>query len=511
MRCLLPLILPLACAPIAAPDASSGLAWPAPVTTLTTRLLADPSLETALVLDPALPEGLAAAESAGLGEWTEVAGEPRMRRDDLAPGHSPGANRRSLAFFLHQTDAQLADTESPIRMVGTDGVGSTESACRPQEIYAIHALDALIRTANALSIDAPIDFALTTGDNIDNAQTNELGWFVSVWDGTPLRPDSGDPDSQADEDGNDPIAEFTPVGADFPWYAVAGNHDVLVQGNFDPSRYADDALGTDAPLGTRDLTQPGGPLGFSSVADPSRAVMARSDLASIYLDSPSTPGPVGHGFGATNIADDSVTWAAEPVAGVPIVLLSVDANPPDLGDAELSAAERDTFLVPALDAAQAAGQLVILTSHYALADLAVEGGTRLGDLLLTYPNVVLTVSGHSHVNDIRAVGTPDNPGGFWEIRTASSTDWPGQGRLVELVDNGDGTLSIFTTSLDYLAPPGSMAARARTLSLIDLQGGWRSHDGSGDAEDRNTELLQVLPIGWATLAGRAGVRSEGLP
>jgi hypothetical protein len=514
------LLLALACAP---PDATPPAAaddpacvaptldWAAPVTTLSRRLVADPVLDTPTTLNPALPEGLAAAEALGLGGYTEADGEPRLVRDDLAPGHvAPTDGRRSLAFFLHQSDAQIADAESPTRMVGADAIGATESAARPHELYAIHALDAMLRTADAFAADVAVDFALATGDNADSAQSNELGWFVSTWDGAPVVPDSGDPDTQVDADCNDPLAPFTPVGADFPWYGVAGNHDVLVQGNFDPERFADDALGSDAPVGTRDLSEAGGPLTYVAVPDPARALMNRSDLAAIYLGSPATPGPVGHGFTDENVATDSVDWTAAPVAGVPLVLVAVDANPPDVGDAVLTVAERDGFLVPALEAAQAAGQLIVVTSHYALGELAVEDGTRLADLLVRYPNVVLTVAGHAHLNSIRAYGTPDDPGSFWEIRTASSTDWPGQGRFVELVDNGDGTLSILTTIFDYLAPAGSMAARARALSLIDLQSGWHLRDGSGAVEDRNTELVERLPAGWSTSAGSVGVRSDAL-
>lgn len=521
---LLPVALALACGnkPDAPQETATtachgpSLTWPAPVTTLTTRLVADPTLETPTDLNPALPEGLSAAEDLGLGEYSVASGEPRSQREDLVPGYAPPeSGRRSVAFFFHQSDAQIADSESPTRMVGADAIGGTESAARPGDIYALHALDALIRTADALHALVPVDFALATGDSADSAQSNEVSWFVNTWDGVAFKPDSGDPDAQVDDDCNDPLAEFTPIGADFPWYGVAGNHDVLVQGNFDPARYIDDALGSDAPMGTRDLTEPGGPITYSTVADPARAVVERSDLAAIYLDSPSTPGPSGHGFTLGNITDNTVGWVVTPVPGSPIVLISVDANPPDIGDAMLTLVERDTHLIPALQAATAAGQLIILTSHYALGELRVEDGTVLGDLLLAYPNVVLTVAGHAHVNSIRAFASSTEDGltggGFWEVRTASSIDWPGQGRLIEVVDNGDGTLSIMTTSFDFAAPEGSLAARSRRLSLIDLQAGWRSSDGSGGELDRNTELVVRAPSGWSTTAGRPGVRSELLP
>ena len=44
------------------------------------------------------------------------------------------------------------------------------------------------------------------------------------------------------------------------------------------------------------------------------------------------------------------------------------------------------------------------------------------------------------------------PGGFWEVNTAAHVDWPQQARTVELVDNRNGTLSIFGTIVDHVAP-----------------------------------------------------------
>lgn len=485
--------------------------WPAAVTTLSEVRLSDERLPEPAELNPAWPEGLAAAEALGLGGAVEAPGEPRLLRDELLPGYAPPTSaRRSLWMVFHETDAQIADTESPTRYAGADLPAATESAARPQELWSLHALDALIRRANQLSELAPIDFAVATGDNADSDQENELRWFASVWDGTPLHPDSGDDDSQVDALCRDPIEAFEPVGAAFPWYAVAGNHDVLVQGNFDNEVFVDDALGGAAFGGTRDLSQPGGPLAFSTVPDPARRLMERSDIAAVFLDTPSVPGPVGHGFTEQDVLDDAVVWSARPVDDVAVRLISVDAIPSGLGDPMLSAAERDDWLLPQLAEAEAQGELVVLACHYALADMEVEGGGSVGDLLLSFPNVVLVLAGHTHEHRIRAYGTPDDAGAFWQIETSATVDWPGQGRLVELVDNGDGTLSILTTTFDTPTPPGSLAARAAELMRIDWQSGWRTDDGVGQVLDRNTELVQRLPEGWVGSGGVAGVRSEAL-
>jgi 3',5'-cyclic AMP phosphodiesterase CpdA len=509
-------LLLLAChgeTPLAAdaPCVAAEPEWPEPLTTLSLRVLSGERLDAPTALNPAWPDGLRAAEELGLGGAIEAPGEPRLLRTELVPGWTaPETGRRSLWMVLHQTDAQLADTESPTRLAAADQLAETQSAARPQELYAIHALDALIRQANALSVMAPIDFALATGDNVDNDQTNELVWFAAVWDGLPVHPDSGEDDTQLDADCNDPVAPFTPVGADFPWYAVAGNHDVLIQGNFDPQVFEDDALGQVADGGTRDLTLPGGPLTFLTPSDPQRSVLERGDIASVLLDGPSEPGPPGHGFTEDNVANNTAGWTALPLDGVPVRLISVDANPYGLGSAVLTAAERDGWLLPQLALAEESGELVVLTSHYALADVAMEDGGMVRDLLLQHPNVVLVLCGHSHTNRIVAVGSPDDAAGFWQIETSSTVDHPGQGRLVELVDNGDGTLSVLTTNFDYPAPEHSLAAQAARLTRIDWQSGWRLYDGQGQPTDRNTELVQRLPAAFVTEAGRPGVRSSAL-
>ena len=57
-------------------------------------------------------------------------------------------------------------------------------------------------------------------------------------------------------------------------------------------------------------------------------------------------------------------------------------------------------------------------------------GHTVRDLLLRFPNVVLWVNGHTHINEVTAHARgPDAAvaGGFFEITTASLIDWPQQG------------------------------------------------------------------------------------
>ena len=67
-------------------------------------------------------------------------------------------------------------------------------------------------------------------------------------------------------------------------------------------------------------------------------------------------------------------------------------------------------------------------------------------------NVLAWVNGHSHRNRITPHGSASG-GSFWEISTASHIDFPQLARVIELVDNKDGTISLFTTLIESAAPP----------------------------------------------------------
>jgi hypothetical protein len=127
-------------------------------------------------------------------------------------------------------------------------------------------------------------------------------------------------------------------------------------------------------------------------------------------------------------------------------------------------------------------------------------GDEVATLLLASPQVIAFVNGHSHTNQIWAHTRTTGRGGFWEINTASHIDWPQQSRLIEIVDNADGTLSIFTTMVDHAGPasygglldgPKRLAGLARELAANDWHE--RTNDRRGDLGARNVELLVADP------------------
>jgi hypothetical protein len=133
--------------------------------------------------------------------------------------------------------------------------------------------------------------------------------------------------------------------------------------------------------------------------------------------------------------------------------------------------------------------------------------------------VLAYVAGHTHENKLLACGQPQGcPGraGWWEINTSAVADFPQQHRLVEVMDNRDGTLSLFGTLLNHggrLDLPGSGAAASgfdnQVLAGLGLTFSFndpaRSTVAEGAPQDRNVELLLRDPRrSSAALARRLG-------
>jgi metallophosphoesterase (TIGR03767 family) len=442
---------------------------------------------------------------------------------------------------------------------GDPVIGLLTSSYRPQEMLTTQVADSMVQKINTFATGAPatgrpLDFAIQTGDNADNCQLNELRWNIDVLDGgKTVTPDSGsltqyegvadrkvydphywhpEPGTKQDifhsDFGFPDVAgllaaarnPFTSTGLNVPWYTVFGNHDGLVQGNFPHSV----PLTVVAQGGLKITTVPPGLsqadilralrtvnatplLGATALtsanivsADAKRRVLNRKQTVEEHFTTGGTP--VGHGFTATNRAQGTAYYTFEKNNVLGIVLDTCNPN----GYSEGSV-DKPQFEWLKLVLATNTNKHVMVFSHHTAATMSnrlrVTGldvrQRILGPAVLTelhkYPNVVAWVNGHTHRNQIIPQKRLLKPG-FWEINTASHVDFPQQSRIIELVDNGNGTLSIFCTMLDHAGPasnggslanPVALSSLARELSANDPQE--RTSGKNGALNDRNVELL----------------------
>jgi len=372
-------------------------------------------------------------------------GEPHVVRTDLMVAARQGRSgqRIGVASFVHLTDVHVIDAQSPARVEFTDRYNDAptdalifESAYRPQEMFTTQLGDAVIRAARRVRsgpvTGRPLEFAVSTGDNIDNAQYNELRAFVDLLDGAMVNPGSGDPARwEGVHDGDSTTYDvhywhpdgtprgrpgatddnarriygyptvpgaleaaqrpFRATGIGMPWYSVFGNHDPLVQGNVAPNAAFNaiavggvKVVGLPAGASPADVQQgitAGDPAALSTaLGGPARPVTADADRrfvtrAQIMAEHFVTSGtPVGHGFSQAGIAADQAHYAFDhgPLRCVVLDTVNPGGSPNGSIDrAQLAWLEQE-LVANSRAKGGARDRLVIVFSHHTIATMNNE-------------------------------------------------------------------------------------------------------------------------------------------
>lgn len=459
------------------------------------------------------------------------------KRTELAPAYAGAANVARLLSFFSMTDIHISDKESPAQAIypawsslyGPTSGGLTGGAWTPTILATTHVLDAAIQTVNALHQKSPIDFGISLGDNINNAQYNELRGFIDVLDGNLIVPSSG---AHAGADTIDYQKPYKAAGLNkaIPWYTAIGNHDQFWMGilyenakttrahigntildlnlysinqplnpnwSVDQTGFYMGVVDGSTPYGT--VTGSGPVANFAKaptvVADPDRRSLAtdessRRNYMSEFFKT--TSSPAGHGFTQSNIDNDFASYTFEPKAGLPLKVIVLDdtckkndtlGRMAYYGTACLEQMRID-WLKLELQKGQDEGKLMIIAAHLPIkpqASLSDKTPTymfydkTLEDTLLatlhSYPNLILWIAGHRHQNTVtpqpfNASNPSDHPeGSFWEVQTSSLRDFPQQFRIFEIRRNADNTLSIIITNVDPAVTPDSPAGKSRDYAI----------------------------------------------
>lgn len=343
-------------------------------------------------------------------------------------------------------------------------------------------------------------------------------------------------------------SRFDSAGLSLPWYCTFGNHDNTPVGtlpaNIPGIEYwytgSYKVIGKDETTSRRlakALDTPGASVPVTDLfggddgivrevtPDERRAPFNMGEFVRAHLDPANTgPGPAGHGFSEANADGQEVYYTFEIADGITGISLDTTNL---AGWADGSIGLRQYLWVERMlrEASStyydywgnrvtqhASDRMFVLFSHHTSTSMGnllpdsrhpleprLDGDTFVG-LLNRFPNVLAWVNGHTHRNTV--VAHPGNTAeqGFWEVNTASHVDYPQLARVLEIADNADGTLSLFTTLVEADSPyvaeyhdfsNTGLSALYRELSYNDIHA---DLSRLGDVSDRNTELLLRHPL-----------------
>ncbi len=425
-----------------------------------------------------------------------------------------------IAVIAHLSDLHVCDAESPARQEHLDRHGDPGApyqwvlgdigTYRPQELFTVPVAIAMVETTNLLAggpaSAAPIDAVVLTGDLIDNAQANELEWYLTVVNGGEVRPTSGDPGA-CDWVGA-PTATWSPAywhpdghpggqdhwtarhgfprvegllpaarsvmrspGLAAPSFGVHGNHDALAQGTVPTDERlerlavgASRAIGLapgSSPLVVLETVPRVGPARWPDLdGAPTEAVAADRARRFVRPNEFAERGATGPSTGDAGAVRRGPGHAYSARIAPEVRLLALDTVNPhggwegslDRAQFEWALAELDDAAVPYWVVASHHPSWCLMNPYRpdgaddrVLADEVLRA-------LFDRPQVVVWLAGHVHHHSITVHRRGERV--LPEITSASLIDWPQQSRLLEILRDRDGRLRLVSTAIDHLAPVG---------------------------------------------------------
>ena len=394
------------------------------------------------------------------------------------------------------------------------------SVYSPVMLYTTQVLDAAVQTINALHKQNPFDFGISLGDAVNSTQYDETRWYIDVLDGKLITPSSGAHLGAKTIDYQKP---FQAAGLDktIPWYQTLGNHDhfwigsapvnIFLRQSFisDTVMAAGDVLLDTANInnpmfymGVLDGSTPNGDIKDAGpvvtfnnppkvAADPNRRSLLRTEWMKEFVNT--TSNPVGHGFNLVDPKQEPgfACYSFVPKSNVPVKVIVLDDTQSETdGDTSIHGhgfldQARWDWLKKELADGDAAGQLMVIAAHIPIGvqpdgtfmewwnnpQNAVNISGLIAELH-NHPNLLMWISGHRHVNTIKAFLT-DDPAkperGFWQVETSSLRDFPQQFRTFEIYVNSDYTISINAVDVDPAVKDGTPAATSRKYGVAAQQ------------------------------------------
>ena len=237
-------------------------------------------------------------------------------------------------------------------------------------------------------------------------------------------------------------------------------------------------------------------------ADPARRPLVRAEWFAEFFNT--TTHPKGHGFdlvdrsGAGGGDDGFACYSFVPKADIPLKVIVLDVTQSehdgsyDIHGHGFLDAKRWKWLQDELARGQADNQLMIIANHIPIGVSPIgsemewwmgdknmkpgfENAVDLAGLVKTLqaaPNLLMWISGHRHMNVVKAFPSadPSRPEqGFWQVETSSLRDFPQQLRTFEVTLNSDYTVSIEALNVDVAVAAGTPAAQSRKYAIATQQ------------------------------------------